>query len=266
MPSPALSVHELPRILLQPGEKLPEALCLQIVALGPEAIEPLRKILDDEGLLDADGPAGGWAPIRAARLLGELRAESAIPRLLELAMNGPDCIITNEAAFALERIGEAAIEPVLQAASGTGDDFYRSLLCEVLAGSPRKDDRIFELLRRLFRQDPLIGIGALARYGDRRALPELTRLFEEHEPGPEHSFDDDQLVIELREAFRLLDAELTPAQRERLERLDEERKRRRALATVNPAGGTVRREGIKVGRNDPCPCGSGKKFKKCCGQ
>ncbi len=22
----------------------------------------------------------------------------------------------------------------------------------------------------------------------------------------------------------------------------------------------------EVGRNDPCPCGSGKKFKKCCGQ
>jgi SWIM/SEC-C metal-binding protein len=22
----------------------------------------------------------------------------------------------------------------------------------------------------------------------------------------------------------------------------------------------------KVGRNEPCPCGSGKKFKKCCGQ
>ena len=22
---------------------------------------------------------------------------------------------------------------------------------------------------------------------------------------------------------------------------------------------------IKVGRNDPCPCGSGKKFKRCCG-
>jgi SEC-C motif domain protein len=27
----------------------------------------------------------------------------------------------------------------------------------------------------------------------------------------------------------------------------------------------VRREGPKVGRNDPCPCGSGKKFKKCHG-
>jgi len=28
---------------------------------------------------------------------------------------------------------------------------------------------------------------------------------------------------------------------------------------------TVRRDGPKIGRNDPCPCGSGKKYKKCCG-
>ncbi len=28
----------------------------------------------------------------------------------------------------------------------------------------------------------------------------------------------------------------------------------------------VKRTGEKVGRNDPCPCGSGKKYKKCCGQ
>jgi len=28
---------------------------------------------------------------------------------------------------------------------------------------------------------------------------------------------------------------------------------------------TVRREGPKVGRNDPCPCGSGRKYKKCHG-
>jgi len=28
---------------------------------------------------------------------------------------------------------------------------------------------------------------------------------------------------------------------------------------------TVRHEGPKVGRNDPCPCGSGKKYKKCHG-
>ena len=28
----------------------------------------------------------------------------------------------------------------------------------------------------------------------------------------------------------------------------------------------IQREEPKVGRNDPCPCGSGKKYKKCCGR
>ena len=28
---------------------------------------------------------------------------------------------------------------------------------------------------------------------------------------------------------------------------------------------TVRRSGPKIGRNDPCPCGSGRKYKNCCG-
>lgn len=46
-----------------------------------------------------------------------------------------------------------------------------------------------------------------------------------------------------------------------------------ALKSTNPLSfhptwevGTYRREGGKVGCNDPCPCGSGKKFKKCCGE
>jgi preprotein translocase subunit SecA len=33
-------------------------------------------------------------------------------------------------------------------------------------------------------------------------------------------------------------------------------------ARVSP----VKRQGSKVGRNDPCPCGSGKKYKRCCGR
>ena len=30
--------------------------------------------------------------------------------------------------------------------------------------------------------------------------------------------------------------------------------------------GPIRRQSAKIGRNDPCPCGSGKKYKMCCGQ
>ena len=47
------------------------------------------------------------------------------------------------------------------------------------------------------------------------------------------------------------------------------RKKRRALHMSHggddEAPAPVRRKEKKVGRNDPCPCGSGKKYKKCCG-
>ncbi len=36
--------------------------------------------------------------------------------------------------------------------------------------------------------------------------------------------------------------------------------------TISPAQSTPRRDGDKVGRNDPCPCGSGKKYKRCHGK
>ncbi len=49
------------------------------------------------------------------------------------------------------------------------------------------------------------------------------------------------------------------------------RRKQRELEAASMAGGSAasqpnqRRTGEKVGRNDPCPCGSGKKFKKCHG-
>jgi hypothetical protein len=36
------------------------------------------------------------------------------------------------------------------------------------------------------------------------------------------------------------------------------------LSRRAPAAAPLRRESPKVGRNEPCPCGSGKKFKHCC--
>ncbi len=44
---------------------------------------------------------------------------------------------------------------------------------------------------------------------------------------------------------------------------DEETKKR--LYLEQKKSGTIVK-GPKVGRNDPCPCGSGKKYKKCCGR
>jgi preprotein translocase subunit SecA len=64
-------------------------------------------------------------------------------------------------------------------------------------------------------------------------------------------------------------------QQDEVERLEEERRLRQEqemqmnkAAAGEPAKGQVplKRDGDKVGRNAPCPCGSGKKYKKCCGK
>ncbi|MBU4372457.1 MAG: SEC-C domain-containing protein, partial [Proteobacteria bacterium] len=55
---------------------------------------------------------------------------------------------------------------------------------------------------------------------------------------------------------------------EEVERIEEKQRRNYIMSRGEdtPASATVKREAAKVGRNDPCPCGSGKKYKKCCGQ
>jgi preprotein translocase subunit SecA len=58
-----------------------------------------------------------------------------------------------------------------------------------------------------------------------------------------------------------------------LERLEERRRPQPAQMTMSGGGAqpakakpaTQKRDQAKVGRNDPCPCGSGKKYKKCHG-
>lgn len=43
-------------------------------------------------------------------------------------------------------------------------------------------------------------------------------------------------------------------------------KGREILFQNKEKGSTQENAAIKIGRNDPCPCGSGKKYKKCCGK
>lgn len=65
----------------------------------------------------------------------------------------------------------------------------------------------------------------------------------------------DQIMRDLRKAFHLSGEE---AEDEALPEGDEAEE----SVPLNPMPAAQR----KVGRNDPCPCGSGKKYKKCCGK
>jgi len=110
------------------------------------------------------------------------------------------------------------------------------------------------------------GIG-LRGYGQRNPLDEYKRESYELFQAMKERIED----TVIQRVFRF-----EPVSQEQMEEML--RRRRQAMAersklrfSAPPKTGaparpqTVVREGEKVGRNDPCPCGSGKKYKKCCG-
>ena len=60
--------------------------------------------------------------------------------------------------------------------------------------------------------------------------------------------------------------------REQQEAMERENQQRMAAAKANHGDDFQEnvkqpvKNGEKIGRNDPCPCGSGKKYKNCCGK
>jgi len=91
----------------------------------------------------------------------------------------------------------------------------------------------------------------------------------------------DPLIVYKREGFEMFANMISRVKEEILnllfrvqiaepENIEEMRKRKEQKLTYSGSGDAeVKKQPIrkdkKVGRNDPCPCGSGKKHKKCCG-
>jgi preprotein translocase subunit SecA len=106
------------------------------------------------------------------------------------------------------------------------------------------------------------GIG-LRGYGQRDPLVEYKKESYELFEGLMGRIEEDTL----RFLFLLQPVE-EQKQAEQMERKRKHSEFMMSQTSGNGDGGTpqqVKREGAKVGRNDPCPCGSGKKFKKCHG-
>ncbi|ABC22782.1 YchJ family protein [Rhodospirillum rubrum] len=73
--------------------------------------------------------------------------------------------------------------------------------------------------------------------------------------------DDDEGTVEFIARFKI--GGRSVLHHERSHFLREDGQWRCADAEMNPT--EPPRSVVKIGRNDPCPCGSGKKYKKCCG-
>jgi hypothetical protein len=242
--------------LVTAGEKLSDDARAEILGLGDQAILPLIGVLIHPDLCDEDDPGAGWAPIHAARLLCDLRAAEAIePMLALLGETGWDTVIHDAILRDLPQMGGAALEPALRAAIATDDPEFKSSLLGILARLGVRDERILALLGEHLAVDPILVAGDLADYGDPSALPILVDLLDRLEVDQERPFGNQEL-IELENAILVLGGTLTRSQAAKLDLVRS--LRRRGLAPRQRSAAAA-----KVGRNDPCPCGSGKKYKRC---
>lgn len=245
--------------LRRTGETLPPRLHRNIIALGEAAVPPLLALLDDDAAATEDAPGDGWPPIHAVSLLAELRATAAIPIMLRIMREtDTDAIIHDRVVSRLKVFGAAAFEPTLAMAADTKNPRIRDDISCVLADIGVRDERVFKLLCETFDRWPDFGASLLGSYGDPRAVAMLARAIEGFRPDFSRAWG----MMELNDfidAYEELAGPLPEALADHVEALradwDEHLARVEAAATTSP---------VKVGRNDACPCGSGKKYKRCC--
>lgn len=280
-----LVAHLFAHLESDPGNRygqreVPDELREQIVAADAPMTQALLAILADRELSWEDAPGEGWIVILAPRLLAARGDEAAIEPMIELLSECHwETWLYGELISALQIFGKAAFGPTLralEAAEASGEDpedeqGFRGGLLEVLINVGVHDDRVYERLLTELHEDIELGASHLGTYGDERALEPLSRVFDGETVDESGGLGANQHVLELSDAIRRLGGSLSDAQRAKVRRADRMREESRGRPQpvfgapgVQESGSYTKSPREDIGRNAPCPCGSGKKYKRCC--
>jgi hypothetical protein len=260
------------------GDDPPRALFDQILAHGQEAVQPLIALATDDMLylLDEDVPEI-YAPYHAVRLLGELGAAEAVSPLV-LLVGKDDDYLAQHLPECLARIGEPAIEPLQSLLFEPEAELFvatgaATTLTKMAELHPALRNQIVDIMIERLEADNDAGDAAelrafitsdLADIRATEAMPTIQRLFDEQRIdesiidlsttraliGRPDGVSDLEVIDKLRAVESVVDRHHVPAD---------------VLPTAHLTPSGQRYVGPKIGRNERCPCGSGKKFKRCCG-
>ncbi len=247
----------------------------EVIAQGDAAVPPLLAVLADEELQYEDARGGGWAPVHAARILGELRAAAAVEPLLRW-LGAPGEALAQAVPLALARIGEPALEPLMAYARDTTHPLLaRAGALEALARMtgphPTLRDRVVSYLREIVRgqakgEDEFraFAVVNLCDISDDRAWDDILTAYKQNRVAKRlitvNEARENMLARGGNWKFREAAGSIVPQYEAPAHDVGPRAVRRR------PVGQELGPEFARVGRNDPCPCGSGKKFKKCHGR
>jgi hypothetical protein len=262
--APEASRYDLLNSLKLAGAEFPETLLDRLVELSP--VTELRAVLSEELL--------SWGDIWTVRLMGRIGDSAFVPDLVRvLCLSDSLSYIHGDAIRALNGIDESGHEEIFNAIQGDQVNDEISVLA-LLEHLPYSES--FDFALQLWRSGKvdsfeMYGI-CLEGIGDARGIEVLREIYRKID-----------VVADSLETLSLIHSEEIPElpelRRRRLENQERQFRRRKELDEMSteaaPEEVYSQFEGRtlakvlpmtvdKVGRNQPCPCGSGKKYKKCC--
>jgi len=250
----------------------------QLLTHGAAAVPPLLHLLLRPGAWETEGKPEAWAhaPMHALHLLGALGDPAAAPALIDAVIEQElGDFLTETVAGVLGNLGPGAVVPLKTALFERKiEEPYARLalargLVEIALRHPEQRAAVKEAVLRVVRSEE--DDGCLGSFLGDAVL-----------------FDDPEVQAAIDEAFaqeRVDTWSMSPEKIKTLRQRGSWWQRARPLneplsyfewhqgtgpspstkvapTLASAAAAPVKQ--AKVGRNDPCPCGSGKKFKKCC--
>jgi hypothetical protein len=191
-------------------------------------------------------------------MIGLLKLERYIPLLVSLLDRDEDSLLEELSVTLISFQSDEVVKEVAAYLKKDNSIIYAASIVENI-----KSEFAVKVLIEAYRSakeldDQDILIEALCHQLSEEALPEINEHMElDYTSG---LVDIEQTVYSYFSILGLKHQELAIWRQVALERELEFRQKGSDFPLAS-----VRNE-IKVGRNDPCPCGSGKKYKKCCGK
>lgn len=246
-----LDEHEFNQALYDHGKRIIKELVKKGGIESWEVQNGLQNNIDDEKFFGFEG-------IYNVYMAGEIQEESVVPQLVNLFKNEEEGdFLFEETANSLVKIGTDLVVREVENIALYGNTFFYTL--DVLGRIKTKEAE--KALLRLFDQadDPTaktIIADNLCRHLSTDAIPRIEDLVET-------GYEDRLLCLEeslyVNCVMNGVQHPKLPEWRHLLEVME--------LEMLNEPPALMKQPVIndeKVGRNDPCPCGSGKKYKKCC--
>lgn len=257
--------------------------------VGRPHLAPRLAALIDEEELWTIHDASGWAPVHATFILAAMKPPGgldAVLRALERAAAQEETFLMEVADALLAAFGPRSV-PSLIAAFENASPYPRIWINDALAhlavAHPETRDAVHAHLRRAALQEGAKEVCACAAENflvfatpqDRDALAILVdrRLLDAEDVEDALAGRADLSLPPPLDWLRFYDADAIAEREEEApeQSLDDVLPSQPSLDVLarldEPAGGPapIVNSERKVGRNDPCSCGSGRKFKKCCG-